>query len=106
PFLPAIRAISLTTRRYCKRLAAKGRAGEVRYISLGASRRFLPPAPRSLGDREIATRFVAKTPGLFVARLPDASTYGQPGDVVTSDGCLLPDLSYVYPADVVYRRRK
>lgn len=105
-FLPALRGFAFSTRSYFQRsrLPAEGEASG--YIPIDDALYFAPPPPKTLGDNELATRLIPANLPLFAAQLCDARTYGDPGDVITADGILLADVSYLNPSDLWSQRRK
>jgi capsular polysaccharide biosynthesis protein len=99
-FLPALRGLAFTTRSYFSRIDKARRNESPKYIPVIKAARFMPPAPKNLGDDELSARLRIDNPSLFVAQLCDASVFGEHGDVITKDGILLADISYWNPSDI------
>lgn len=105
-FLPALRGFAFTTRSYFQRSRSTAVGKVSGYIAIDDAPYFKPPAPKTLGDTELATRLRSANPPLFAAQLRNASTYGEIGDVITADGILLADVSYLNPSDLYFFRHR
>jgi capsular polysaccharide biosynthesis protein len=105
-FLPALRGFAFTTRSYFQHSRSSAANKVSDYIAIEDARHVTLPAPKTLGDSELATRLISVDPPLFAAQLKNAHTYGNTGDVITADGILLADISYTSPSDLWFMRRK
>jgi len=106
PFLPAVRAFKFTTRSYFQHSRPIQEGKETTYITIRPAHYIPPPDPKTLGHDIFSTRIKSIALPIFAAHLRNATAYGEPGDVITDDGTLLADVSYLNPSDLCFKRHR